>query len=144
VARALLEHAEELLDRGFQPNDVGDGFEKAAGWCVKHKTLTLPPELIMSVSRAVMKILTGDKKVKDADGLGVALRAQQNPGGELGQAEGGGGDLLDVPAGIGKNPLNDDVRKSIWNSILLLRFFLIMSAHLNYFLNILGDGGDLQ
>lgn len=36
LAGALLEQAEELLDKGIHPIRIADGYESAAQFCVKH------------------------------------------------------------------------------------------------------------
>jgi len=75
LARAVFEHAGMLLDRGFEHEEISDGFQKAAGWCVEHKKLELSPKLIMLASRAVKVILSGKEGEGDAGGLGVSFGA---------------------------------------------------------------------
>jgi len=69
-------------------------------------------------------MLTGDKKEEEAGGLGVALGAMgalQKRNREIAQAR----DAVTVGQEIGGNPLNDYVRKSNLNTVLLLHFFRI-------------------
>jgi len=120
LGRAVFEHAEALLDRGFGHEEIADGFEKAANWFVDHIGSNLSPEFVMTVTRTVkMALGQGDKEVEDAAGFGAGLGAQQNLVQELGQVE----DAVAVWPEIGGSSLNDDVRKRTWKSILLFVFF---------------------
>jgi len=108
LGRAVFEHAEELLDRGFQHEEIADGFEKAAEWFVNvnHTESELSPEFVMSVTRTVKMALTHNDKDKE----GVRLGAQQNPVEDPGQ----GDDAVAVRQEIRGNPLLDeDVSETI-------------------------------
>jgi len=125
LGRALLEHAEKLLDRGFRSKDIADGFVKAAEWCVDHVGSELCPNLIMSASQAVKMILKGDEEEEeDVGGLVVGLGAQRNLVEELDQA------AVALQQHSGGNPLTEHVSETSLKSLLLLHD-LILNAHLN-------------
>jgi len=124
LARTIFEHAEDLLNRGFGHEEIADGFERAANWFVNHIESHLSPEFIMMVTQTVKLALTqSEKEEEEADQVGVALEAQENPVEELGQAEGGAGgeENDDGQAEAGTNPiLDDDVSKKDLEQYLIL------------------------